>query len=112
MTGATTAQTSGSGSVSVVAIVGVAKIVAVAVTVVVSVVAIATVAIVAAAVIGVCLNVFVFVITAPLGRFIVDWSTDPPSHTVPVTPLNLYLIITTILHAIADLRNKRNRYGN
>jgi hypothetical protein len=81
----------------------VAKIVVVAVVVGVGVSAIAIAVATVAAVIGVCLHVSIFVIAAPLGRFIVDWSTDPPSHTVPVTPLNLCLIITTILHAIADL---------
>jgi uncharacterized membrane protein YagU involved in acid resistance len=91
VTCATTAQTNASFSV----VVGVVAVIVVVVS--------STIVATAAAVFGVCLHVSVFVIAAPLGRFIVDWTTDPPSQAVPVTPLNLYLIVTTILHAIADL---------
>ena len=107
--GATTAQANGSVSVSV--SVGIVAVIGVAVVVGVSNTAIA-IAAAAAAVIGVRLHVSILMIAAPLSRFIVDWSANPSSYTVPVTPLNLYLIITTIIHAIADLSDQRNRCEN
>ena len=113
MTSATTTPTN--ISVSVVGIVTVTVTVTVVVVVAIIVVGVvlgSAIAIVAAtaAFIRVCLHIFIFMIAAPLCRVIVDWSTSPPSQTIPVAPLNLYLIISTILHAIADLYNQRNGY--